>query len=185
MLKGEKEIDMAHVQQERFCRWVQSMFPEEFSREGAKVLDCGSLDINGCNRGLFSTKDYTGIDLGPGRNVDVVSRIHEFAAADGTFDIVISTECLEHDRFWAESLRNMYRVCKPGGLMVLSCATTGRPEHGTRASEKEASPFTNDYYRNLTAVDLRWVLHKPMFSDSQFLIEPEACDLYFWGRKIS
>jgi hypothetical protein len=53
----------------------------------------------------------------------------------------------------------MVRVCKPGGLIVMSCATLGRREHGTARTSPGASPLTValgwNYYRNLTARDFR------------------------------
>ena len=61
---------------------ILSAFPQEivyrsffFKRYGnlfknKKVLDIGSLDINGSNRFLFEDCNYLGIDVGEGKNVD-------------------------------------------------------------------------------------------------------------------
>ena len=174
---------MAHQEQKNFCLQVKQKFREVFDNPNAKILDCGSLDINGNNRYLFASKDYTGIDLGPGRNVDVVSRIHEFDAESASFDIVISTECLEHDKFYGESLRNMLRMLKPGGLLLLTCATTGRPEHGTHLSTIGDSPFTLDYYKNLEADDIRDSIPMEAFEAHGFSVNARSHDLYFWGVK--
>lgn len=42
--------------------------------------------------------------------------------------------------------------------MLISCATTGRLEHGTTRTNPDASPFTSahkwEYYKNLTVADL-------------------------------
>lgn len=176
---------MAHATQQAFCGRVRARFAVEFASPSAKVLDCGSLDINGNNRYLFGTADYTGLDLGPGKNVDVVSRIHEYDAPDATFDIVISTECLEHDAFYRESLQNMLRVLKPGGLLVFTCATHGRPEHGTARTDPGSSPFTTDYYKNLGDADIREALSMQEFEEHEFSFDHVIHDLYFWGRKKS
>lgn len=40
--------------------------------KGSRVLDCGSLDVNGAFRDSFSEHEYMGSDISPGRNVDVV-----------------------------------------------------------------------------------------------------------------
>lgn len=180
---AQRGHDVAHPTQQDFCRRVRNRFPVLFGDPTAKILDCGSLDINGNNRYLFASTDYTGVDLGEGRNVDVVSRIHEYDAPDASFDIVITTECLEHDAFYADSLKNMLRVLKPGGLLVMTCATTGRPEHGTSRTDAASSPFTTDYYKNLVAEDIALAIPMDAFEEHEFSGDSVICDLYFWGRK--
>ena len=65
---------------------------------GKRVLEVGSLDINGSVRPLFENCNYTGIDLGEGRGVDVVAHVTDYHRLDDNeFDVVISTETLEHD----------------------------------------------------------------------------------------
>lgn len=172
-----------HPEQRQFCESVRNRFVTEFANPTARVLDCGSLDINGSNRYLFASMDYTGVDLGPGLNVDVVCPTHEFDGESDSFDIVISTECFEHDKHYAKSLANMLRVLKPGGLMVFTCATTGRPEHGTSQAHPDSAPFTNDYYRNLTIEDIKAVMPMDAFEEYEFSVNERSHDLYFWGRK--
>ena len=92
-------------------------------------MDIGSLDINGNTRFLFEDFEYTGVDIGEGPNVDVVSKGHEFKSE--RFDIVISTECFEHDMYYKETLKNCVKLCKAGGMFIFTCASTGRAEHGT------------------------------------------------------
>ena len=145
-------------------------------------MDCGSLDVNGNNRYLFTDCDYTGIDLGPGRNVDIVSPIHEFEG--GPYDTIISTECFEHDKHYKASIKNIIRMLRPGGLFLFTCATTGRPEHGTTRTNKRSSPFTNDYYKNLTEKDIREAIGcMCAFTHYQFKVNKIAKDIYFYGLK--
>lgn len=178
---------MAHESQRQFCERMRTRFPEYF--HGAAVLDCGSQDINGSNRDLFTDSIYIGVDIGAGKNVDVVSPIHELGYPDGQFDMVISTECFEHDQHYAASLWNIVRMLRPGGLFVFTCATTGRPEHGTRKAHPESSPLTvqvdgwSDYYKNLTAADVEAALAMDSFEAYEFETEETAHDLYFWGVK--
>jgi hypothetical protein len=96
---------MAHQQQIDFCKSVKERFPQYF--ENVSVLDIGSLDINGNNHYLFTNYRYVGVDLGEGKNVNVVSRGHEYKTQD-RYDVVISTECFEHDSYWVETFKNMY-----------------------------------------------------------------------------
>lgn len=174
---------MAHQAQREFCERIRSRFQSKFDDPGAVILDCGSLDINGNNRYLFASSDYLGIDVGPGKNVDRVCRIHEFDAPNDTYDIIISTECFEHDEFYAESLLNITRMLKPGGLFLFTCATTGRPEHGTTRSDPGSAPFTNNYYKNLTAEDINDAMPLEEYERHGFSGNVQACDLYFWGIK--
>lgn len=178
---------MAHQEQVDWCLLVKHAHPEFFI--GTKVLDIGSLDINGNNRYLFDNCDYTGIDIGEGKNVDVVCSGHLYQS-DDKFDVVISTECFEHDKHYAETLRNAYNLLKDGGLLLFSCAALGRPEHGTTRTSKGDSPFTNDYYKNLSEYDIKVALapytHKidDLFTTYKFKTRTEfPQDLYFYGIK--
>ena len=176
---------MAHPEQQHFMKYVRDRFPERFLN--CRVLDIGSLDINGNNRYLFNNFSYTGVDIGEGPNVDVVSRGHEFKDSL-PFDIVVSSECFEHDEFWDKTIQNAIDLLKPDGLLLFSCATTGRPEHGTRRTTPQDSPFTskieNDYYGNLTEADIRSKIDIDQFERYEFLArETWPQDLYFWGIK--
>ena len=158
--------------------------------KGKLVLDIGSLDINGNNQYLFEQCGYLGVDLSIGNNVDIVSKGHELQFRDETFDVIISTECFEHDTFYAKTLQNIFRMLKPGGIFVFSCATTGRPEHGTRRTTPQDSPFTqdfadwSDYYQNLEEKDIRQVMDvDELFQEYEFSVEMSTFDLYFWGVK--
>jgi hypothetical protein len=61
-----------------FVHKVAVMLPGYFLRK--KVLEVGSLDINGSVRPLFTDCDYMGIDLGDGPGVDQVINILDFPA---------------------------------------------------------------------------------------------------------
>jgi SAM-dependent methyltransferase len=179
---------MAHLAQQEFCLRVKALFPEMFTRK--RVLDCGSLDINGSNRDYFTDCAYVGLDVGPGKNVDVVSPMHLHEDSSG-FDTIISTECFEHDRHYRESFRRIVELLKPGGLFFFSCASTGRPEHGTARCLPNDSPLTvvlsewAHYYKNLTEADIREAIDIPATFGDRFHFEynQSAGDLYFWGVK--
>lgn len=181
---------MAHVEQKDFCKQVKAIFPEYFTN--VDVCDIGSLDINGNNHYLFENYSYIGVDIGRGKNVNVVSKGHEFKPVDGKkFDTVISTECFEHDMYWNKTIINICEnLVKDGGMFLFTCATAGRPEHGTRSSLSNDSPFTSeagewsDYYMNLTEEDVRKAIDlDKYFKIYRFYVETTSCDLYFWGIK--
>jgi len=176
---------MAHPEQIAFCRSIKERYPTLF--EGSSVLDIGSLDINGNNRYLFSGGTYIGVDVGKGKNVDVVSLGHEYRP-DQVFDLVISTECLEHDPHWALTLMNMARLCRSEGLVLMTCATTGRQEHGTSRSLPADSPLSHtmfkDHYLNLTEEMVREIPDfLTQFSEYGFSSNLRTRDLYFYGLK--
>lgn len=177
-----------HPHQQIFCLEVKKKFcyvEGETPFNYAIVLDVGSLDINGSNRFLFEHCIYTGIDVVPGPNVDIVMPVHKW---HGEYDTIICTETLEHDMHWADTLRWMYSKLKIGGLLIITCATVNRPEHGTKRLVPESSGTSqlkgvwSDYYRNLTELDFREALNFDAgFSEYEFQVARDGKDLYFWG----
>lgn len=171
---------MAHLNQRNFCKEVKKQFPSYFKNK--KVLDCGSLDVNGNNRYLFDNCKYTGIDIGEGKNVDIVSKIHEFK---GKFDLIISTECFEHDMYYEKSLQNIVSMLNSGGLFLFTCATHGRNEHGTAQTNLSSAPLLSgewsNYYKNLAESDIKQAIDINVFKEYQFRVN--LLDLYFWGIK--
>ena len=178
---------MAHTQQKNFCNKIKSNYPHFFKEK--IVVDIGCLDVNGNNNLLFDNCLYLGVDIGPGNNVDFISKGHEFNLPSNSVDTVISTECFEHDKYYSLTMQNIYRMLKPGGLFIFTCATTGRPEHGTKKTTSYAAPLLpdngwSDYYRNLDESDIREVFNiNQQFSKFKFEINNESKDLYFWGFK--
>jgi len=146
---------MAHEAQFEFMERVRGIFPQHF--KASRVLEVGSLDINGSVRRYFQGCEYVGIDVAPGPGVDVVCGGQVYDAPAGSFDTVISCEAMEHNPHWVETMNNMVRLCRPDGLIFMTCATTGRPEHGTsRSAAVRLAANVGigwEYYRNLTAQD--------------------------------
>jgi SAM-dependent methyltransferase len=175
---------MAHIEQSLFIEGVKKSFPEYFWKQ--KVLEVGSLNINGSVRRYFDDCDYTGIDVAPGRDVDFVCQGQHYDALDQTFGVSISCECFEHNPEWVGTFRNMHRMTKTGGIILMTCATTGRPEHGTTRVHPNCSPLTIsigwDYYKNLTSKDFAVNFDlDSMFSSFYFGTHLKAHDLYFYG----
>ena len=193
---------MAHPEQRQFFERVKHMHPWSF--KDVHVLDCGSLDVNGSLRDLFEGGSYTGIDIVAGRNVDIAVPVHEFGSPNSPgfigdtvkFDTIVSGEMLEHDPHWRESLKRMYELLKPRGLLAISCAGPGRPEHGTRRSGTGVwtDPATPDYYLNISQEDIAEVfqfkLHTGVHQGEALFKWWELSgratwpqDTYFWGMK--
>jgi SAM-dependent methyltransferase len=178
-----------HIQARDFTLFVKKIFSNYFIDK--RVLDVGSGDINGNNNFLFDNCDYEGNDVIQAKNVTIVSKTKDLPFSDNTFDTIISTECFEHDPEYKESFIKIYKMLKPDGLFCFTCASTGRPEHGTRRTTPMDSYGTignlndmSDYYKNLTEKDLNEVLNlNKLFTKWDTYYNSESKDLYFVGIK--
>jgi SAM-dependent methyltransferase len=176
---------MSHAEQIHFFKLVFEIFPSIFSK---KVLDIGSLEINGGPHRLLKAQEYIGVDIASGPNISLVSAGEEVSLPTGYFDASISSECFEHNPNWRATLHNMIRMTKNGGAVVFSCASTYRPEHGTSRSDGgRAAPLAvqsgKEYYRNVTRRDVVRCLDASLF-DRRFLFRNYVSkDLYFIGLK--
>jgi SAM-dependent methyltransferase len=174
-----------------FFLYVRSRVPDFFV-DGVEVLDVGSGDVNGTNRPFFDQScKVQGNDAFPGRNVDLVYKTTELPFNAPSFDVIISSECFQHDPEWKDSLRKIVQMLRPGGLFLFSCATTGRPEHGTKkhepirsfATRGKLSKFMNHYYP-LTFQDLNSAVPlEKTFLNYGCFENTKSHDLFFWGIK--
>lgn len=102
-----------------------------------RVLEVGSLNVNGCVRDLVP--HAIGTDMRAGPNVDVVcpaEKLLEHFGAD-SFDAVMSLDAFEHVQDWRGFVTNMWGVLKPNGWLVLTMAS---PKKGRHA-------YPDDYWR--------------------------------------
>jgi 2-polyprenyl-3-methyl-5-hydroxy-6-metoxy-1,4-benzoquinol methylase len=96
---------------------------------GRTLLDagCGTgwFSLRACQRGA----KVTALDIGPRllqqvrRKCDartVCGDVLQLDFEDGAFDVVISSECIEHTRDSRQAVRELVRVCRPGGLIVIT-----------------------------------------------------------------
>ena len=175
---------MSHPEQLAFFEAAAKRCGIDVSR--ARVLEVGSYDVNGSMRKVFEgASEYVGVDLVEGPGVDVVGFGHELDHPDASYDVVVSGECFEHDPHWQQTFANMVRLVRPAGLVAFTCASHGRPEHGTRRSDVSDSPGTqavgSDYYRNLVAEDFHGLPLAEWFHSWRFWTMPTTFDLYFAG----
>lgn len=111
-----------------FVAHAKEHYPEYFAK-GIKILEIGSLDVNGNVREPFEG-DFTGIDWAPGKNVDIVVPAKETTFDPEIFDVIISFNHLEHDPDWTDSLGHNFAALKHGGLILLRWATRNSSAHG-------------------------------------------------------
>jgi SAM-dependent methyltransferase len=188
---------MAHKEQDDYVNRTKVRFADFFNNK--TVLGIGTFDVCGTERTYFENCNFIGLDLCEGDGVDVVCPAQDYDAPNGTFDTIISCECWEHNPFYKESIQNAVRMLKSGGLLIFTCATTGRPVHGVGYMEEACKEkyqnwktmpnvskenWDNDYYKNLTEIDIRECIDVDnVFSSYEFEVDENHCDLFFWGVK--
>lgn len=101
---------------------------------GKRVLEVGAYDINGSLRSLLASWgpcEYLGVDLCEGPGVDRVCSVTQLVEQLGAeaFDVVLSTEMLEHVRDWRAAVSNLKNVCRPGGILLCTTRSPGYPYH--------------------------------------------------------
>ena len=101
---------------------VLRRYLDVYNDANLKVVDVGSLDVNGTYKDLMPRAwKYIGVDIIAGKNVDVVmSDPYKLPFDDNSINIVISGQCLEHvERPWL-LVKEMFRVLDPGGHCFIS-----------------------------------------------------------------
>ncbi len=104
------------------------LFASAVEREDARRI----LDL-GCGvkpyASLFScATEYVGVDAAKNERVDAVCMNWDLPFAEDSFDALVSTQVLEHTAKVFETVREIRRVVKDGGLIFIS-APLAFPEH--------------------------------------------------------
>ncbi len=176
-----------HKEQKEWCESVKKQFPSFFRNN--VVLEIGSLDVNGSNRYLFDACTYIGVDVIAGNGVDVVSIAHEISLSNNLFNVILSTNALEHDMYLDKTLKKMYDLLRVGGLLFFQACSIGWKEHGTLKTSPHNSGTSKiseewaNYYKNVTEDDIKGSLDFTKFST--FKLETVGKDITFWGFKDS
>ena len=124
-------------------------------RPAARVLEIGSHDVNGSVRPLFAAAErYHGLDLADGPGVDEVADAADWQP-DDAYDVVVSTEVLEHAPRWREVLATGWDALAAGGRLVVTCATDPRPPH---SAVDGWALRPGEWYRNVPPAEVLEVL---------------------------
>jgi SAM-dependent methyltransferase len=155
-------------------KWVSGLLSDgRVPMLNRSVLEIGSLNVNGSVRSLFSASSrYCGVDLRPGDGVDRVMNAHSLEFAAGEFDVVISTETLEHDSHFWLSVGEMGRVLSPGGFLIITARGNGFPEHA----------FPDDFYRFMPS-SFRVIFNMAGCDAVEIMPDPECPGLFGLGIK--
>jgi SAM-dependent methyltransferase len=158
-----------------------------------RVLDMGGQDVNGTVHWVL--RDWLGndpavtidvLDITDGAGVTIVGDARKVDWWDGQpYDLVISTEMLEHLCRWQEACAVVWKVLRPGGWFVGTCASIGRRPHG--ANGEYEVPYAQ-HYQNVHPTELIEVLRLQGFEDlhTQYEFDPAMpCthDLYWRARR--
>lgn len=102
--------------------------------EDHNVIEVGSFNVNGSVRPHVKAMDpasYVGVDIIPGLGVDQIVSAVDLVSIFGpnSFDVVISTEMLEHAEDWQAAIRNMVEILRPGGVLIFTTRSVGFAYH--------------------------------------------------------
>ena len=102
--------------------------------EGKDVLEVGAYNLNGSLRPLIESwgpSKYVGVDIVQGTGVDEICSADEIVNKYGkeSFDIIISTEMLEHVKDWKKVISNFKNVCKKKGTILITTRSKGAEYH--------------------------------------------------------
>jgi SAM-dependent methyltransferase len=139
------------------------------------VIEVGSMNVNGSLREhvmSLAPLRYVGVDFMAGNGVDVVcdASFLEQRFGKAAFDVVISTEMLEHAEDWRSAILAMKSVLRLGGILLLTARGPGFPLHG----------YPHDWHR-FTVNDFR-----QMFADFEICVlkdDPQHPGVLLLARK--
>jgi SAM-dependent methyltransferase len=108
--------------------------PEQFNNK--TIIEVGSKDFNGSVRPFVTNfakpASYVGVDMSKGKNVDMIVPAEKLVDKFGenAFDVVISTEMIEHVFDWKIVIDNLKKILKPNGTLFITTRSFGFQYHG-------------------------------------------------------
>jgi len=126
--RGERSWSML----EPLSRWLEA---EGSRAAGLRVLDVG-CGVKPYLPFFAGAREYVGVDVVPTEHADVVGTAEQLPLADGAYDVVLCIQVLEHVDDPTRAIRELHRVTRPGGRVLLST-------HGTQVFH----PTPNDHWR--------------------------------------
>lgn len=148
-----------------------------------RVLDLGGRDINGSIRDLLPAATWAGCDIEPGPGVGFVHDCTRPWPDDGPlFDVVVSTEVLEHVERWPDLLATCAEALAPAGpqFLFVTCASDGRPQHGAAGGPV---PLPGEWYSNVPPGTLHQAL-TGRFRQVAVEYRRDPGDAYAWAEGV-
>lgn len=117
--RNTQEARSTLARHENLWSWIASVA----NREGFRVLELGSRAVisDSLWKQTIPACDYTGFDVLPGKNVDVVGDAHRLGEyfPPGSFDLVLSMAVFEHLAMPWIVAEEIARVLAPGGYLAV------------------------------------------------------------------
>jgi SAM-dependent methyltransferase len=100
--------------------WLRQEADVAAARGQARVLDVGCGDKPYYPFFAGRVAEYVGVDIGDNPMADLKGTVEELPVPDGSFDLVLCTQVLEHCDDPAAAVRELRRVTAPGGRVLAS-----------------------------------------------------------------
>lgn len=118
-----------HSGNEEWLTDLRKQYPQCFDAR-AKVLEIGSLDINGSIRSFFKDcTQYVGVDKIAGPGVDVVADAAAIDFALRGFNVGVCFSVFEHTPDGFAILRNLVKAMNPPAYIILCWGAEGNNWH--------------------------------------------------------
>jgi len=157
---------------------VHEFFKNKTNRtifKGKTILEVGALDINGTVRPFVESHDptlYLATDFMAGPGVDQVVAAEKLVETFGknSFDVVVSTEMLEHAENWRECINNMKDVTQE--YLIITARGPGFPLHS----------YPDDWWR-YTTEDMARIFADFTIIENMQDTDPQSPGVFFIGKK--
>lgn len=114
------------------------------------IYEFGAYQVEGQEgwadlRRLFPGKTYVGADMRKGPGVDLIADLHDLNLPSESAGTVLMLDTLEHVEFPQKAIDGIYRILKPGGVVIIS-SVMDFPIHDT---PYDYWRFTPEAFRSL------------------------------------
>jgi len=161
-----------HIEALTFIQTAAYRFHRPQSRP--RVLEIGSLDVNGGLRHLYPKAHWVGLDFMPGPGVDIVADA-AYWTIDHEYDLVLCAEVLEHAPHWRGVLDTAIAA---GPLVILTCATDPRAQHGAYDPDGTYGSLDGEHYANIAVDEFAAALSAYRLDRFELTVDRMRGDLY-------
>lgn len=154
--------------------WIDRTVKHYGLTNSPTVLDVGGRNVNGSIRDLFTGK-YEALDIIEDFGVDIVADARSYEP-DKSYDLVVSTETLEHVDGWELAVQTMLRASK-GYLLITAACDPRQPHSGIDGGQVRPG----EHYGNVDVETLTGLLQKHL-TDLVVESHPRG-DVYAVGRR--
>jgi SAM-dependent methyltransferase len=159
---------------ESVLTWLEASVARE-RLSGAVTLEIGAYDVNGSARQFFSGA-YIGLDMRAGPGVDVLGVGDALPFAADSFEVVVCTEVLEHDRRPWRTIAEAARVLRSGGACL--CTARGYDQRGCFPIHE----YPGDLWR-FSLEGARVLAGDAGLEVVELIADPQVCGFFLLARR--